>query len=503
MNAALLSSLVLVCAADEPPAPKVPVGKDTTFVTGPLDKNGYIDYEAALNDRLGAGITPDKNANVLIWKALGPRPDDGSMPPEYFRRLGIAEPPKAGDYFVSGRGYARRTKLSDEDARAFYDQQARAASRAWSAKELPRVADWLALNEKPLAVVIEATRRPAYFNPLVSNRKDDISSIMGCLIPSTQSGRALAQALVARALLRAHEGKLDAAWVDLIACHRLGLHLMHGGTFIESLVGIAVRAIAANATLAYLEHTDLTSQQLLAKLKELQDLPAAPPAADVVDLGERLNALDVLQMVRSGKDGPDHPTPEGAQALDMIEWEPAFRKMNAAFDQMVAAMRLTDRAAREKQLNAVGTDLDEVARKNRDLNILQKWARANNPGKFVGKEIGDVLSALVMPGLQKCQWSFDRATQTDRNLQLAFALAAYRKDTGRYPAKLADLAPKYMAAVPDDLFTGKPLTYQPAEKGYFFYSVGENGKDDGGRGRDDEPRGDDLGVRVPLPALKP
>ena len=65
--------LCLVLAADGP-APKLPVGRDTTYVTGPIDKDGYIDYEAALNERLSQGVTPENNANVLIWKVLGPTP---------------------------------------------------------------------------------------------------------------------------------------------------------------------------------------------------------------------------------------------------------------------------------------------------------------------------------------------------------------------------------------------------------------------------------------------
>ena len=81
-------------------------------------------------------------------------------------------------------------------------------------------------------------------------------------------------------------------------------------------------------------------------------------------------------------------------------------------------------------------------------------------------------------------------------------MAAYRADTGRYPARLAELAPKYLAAVPDDLFAGKPLVYRPSEAGYLLYSVGINGKDDGGRWTDDDPPGDDLRVRMPLPELK-
>src|SRR5947209_3653818 len=33
-----------VAAVDEKPVAKFPLGKDTTYVTGPLDTEGYIDY---------------------------------------------------------------------------------------------------------------------------------------------------------------------------------------------------------------------------------------------------------------------------------------------------------------------------------------------------------------------------------------------------------------------------------------------------------------------------
>src|SRR5438309_4092070 len=102
MSAIIAPLLLLFLPAGEgKQGPKFPLGKETTYVTGPLDKEGYIDYEAALNDRLGKGITPDKNANVLLWKALGPTSIfSGGMPAEYFKRLGIEAPPRDGAYFI-------------------------------------------------------------------------------------------------------------------------------------------------------------------------------------------------------------------------------------------------------------------------------------------------------------------------------------------------------------------------------------------------------------------
>jgi hypothetical protein len=99
----------------------------------------------------------------------------------------------------------------------------------------------------------------------------------------------------------------------------------------------------------------------------------------------------------------------------------------------------------------------------------------------------------------KLQNPADRSEQAQRNLQLVFALVAYRRDHGSYPGKLDELSPNYLAKIPDDLFSGKPLVYRLEGKGILLYSVGPNGVDEGGRGPDDDPRGDDLSVRLPLP----
>ena len=121
---------------------------------------------------------------------------------------------------------------------------------------------------------------------------------------------------------------------------------------------------------------------------------------------------------------------------------------------------------------------------------------------MIVKAIGDVLISQVMPAGRKVQNVYDRVEQEERNVHVAFALAVYHREHGRYPVKLDDLAPKYLAAVPDDLFSGKAIIYRPSQQGYLFYSVGVNGRDEGGSWFDDDPPGDDLSVRMPLPAVK-
>ena len=115
--------------------------------------------------------------------------------------------------------------------------------------------------------------------------------------------------------------------------------------------------------------------------------------------------------------------------------------------------------------------------------------------------IGNLLCTMLFPAAHKVQEAVDRARQTKANLHLAFALACYQHEHGDYPRKLETLAPKYLAKIPGDLFSGKVLIYCPAAGGYLLYSIGVNGKDEQGRTSEDDPPGDDLVVRMPLPRL--
>lgn len=486
--------LLALAAADPPPKPALP------------------DYEAMLNDRLGKGITPERNANVLIWKALGPRPEGGKgMPPEYFKRLGVPEPPKDGDYFVGFTAFTRdRLKLTGEELAAFNDQISRVTKRPWATKEFPRHAAWLVLNEKPLAVVIEAVKRPDYYNPILS-RKDRTGdgSLIGALMPSVQKSREIASALCARAMLRVAEGKFDDAWADLLAAHRLARLVGRGGTLIEGLVGYYIDALASEAELAYLEAAPLTGKQVLARLRDLQALPPVSPMADKIDVAGRYVCLDaLLNLTRRGVvnelagDG-GKLSPEEIKALAALDWAPVVKNITAFYDRMAAALRLKTRTERQAACARIQADLEALARAaGNSKNVLKDVLLGKDPGKDVAKGIGDVLLGLMAPAIGRVQDAYDRVEQFRLNQLVAFALAAYRADHNKYPDKLDDLAPAYLKAVPGDLFSGKPLVYRPDAKGYLLYSVGVNGQDDGGRWRDDDPPGDDLRIRMPLPPLK-
>jgi hypothetical protein len=482
------------------PKPKFRLGKETTYVTGPLDQEGYIDYEAALNERLRQMITPETNANVLLWQAWGPRPQGQRMPERFFQWLGIPEPPEQGEYYLPLHKYlTERARLDPEAASQVEEEPFRkhALRRPWSAQEYPEIAKWLQVNDKPLAKVIEATRRPHYYNPLVASKREE--PLIGALLPGVTLCREISAALVSRSLLRLKEGKLAEAWQDLLASHRLARHIARGGSSIELLIALSCEKFTWQAYPAFLDDPRVTAEQLRGWLKEVQNLPPLPPYADKVDLTERFIYLDALQQLRRRGSilGVGQLRPEELIGLELIDWEPALRLGNQLYDRYVATLRLRDRAEREKALIQMEQDRKAKAKNIEPKRFLPHLDNPEALSREIGSSMGEILCQLLAPALRKVQHAYEQALQHQRNGEVALALAIYQREQGRYPERLEELTPRYLPTLPNDLFSGQALMYRRTDKGYVLYSVGVNGQDDQGRSDEDDPKGDDLVIRLP------
>jgi hypothetical protein len=178
-----------------------------------------------------------------------------------------------------------------------------------------------------------------------------------------------------------------------------------------------------------------------------------------------------------------------------VDFDPAFRNMNKMLDRCVAASRQPDRATRKTEYAKIVAELKQYKIAAADMNALEKLTMGKTSR---GEAMGNILVSLLLPAFEKVQDSSDRAEQIQNNTQVAFALAAYRADHKRYPANLNELASKYITKVPGDLFSGKALIYRTIDDGYLLYSVGVNELDEDGHWTDDDPRGDDPRVRMPV-----
>lgn len=289
---------------------------------------------------------------------------------------------------------------------------------------------------------------------------------------------------------------------------------------IDCLAARRIYETAYGGTYALLQYRGPAKVQIARMQDDFHRLPPMPKMVNKIDVAERFTFLN--NITAELKDTPASPaviatTLASVERLGSdvreraslklilesagdtrIDWDVALRMGNARYDQYVNAMRMP-----------AGTRRREVVK-----TIEQKAASDNGPSERLlpddtrqarSRRVGSAFIVVFSTKLTTLLPSDDRATMQFDLTKLAFALAAYHARRSRYPTKLATLVPKYVSEVPKDIFNNDAdLHYSRKGDGYLLYSVGDNGKDDGGKGYDDRKNGedwDDLAVR--MSAAKP
>ena len=488
-------------------SPKITISKETTWVTEPLRADGTVRYLEAINRMLCEDVTPENNACVMLYQAMGPSPEGRRQPDVFFRRMGIEPLPDEGPYFEYLGKWAREQADAAIDMVALSDMQAKSAESPWTEADYPLIAEWLKRNEGPLRTIELATQRPKYFSPLVGTDAEPDGAAIAVLLPGVQKSRELARALASRAMWKLGEGNQTHAWRDLMTMHRLGRLVGQGPTLVEYLVGAAIESIAINGELQFLSETQPSARMLAMYRTQLDLLPLRASVAVKIDYGERVMLLDCAQRMASGTmrlqdiaDGGGDTSmfeklAEGAISQS-VDWDLTLKLVNKWYDRMATALRNPDyseRCAAVKQINDEVKKLVERIQGPRALLSLFGGKTA------ISQAMSDVLLSHMLPAVQAVSLAEGRVIQRMRNLEVAFALKAHQTDRGSYPDTLEIIAPKYIAEIPIDLFSGQALSYAKISDGYLLYSVGENEQDENGRSFDDNPQGDDLVVRM-MPA---
>jgi hypothetical protein len=110
---------------------------------------------------------------------------------------------------------------------------------------------------------------------------------------------------------------------------------------------------------------------------------------------------------------------------------------------------------------------------------------------------GGVLTAYFMPALGLAVEAAARAEARRGTARVGLALYAYRARNGRFPDKLDELAPDFMAAVPCDPFDSQPLKFKRTAQGAVVYSIGPDMTDNGGAPFDRNTKTGDITFTVP------
>jgi hypothetical protein len=404
-------------------------------------------------------------------------------------------------------------------------------NRPWSSQQLPPLAKWVVNNEKPLDLLLEASKRPRYYAPsptLINNQRN---LLIEMLLPLTQSVRESGRSLSARAMWHLGESRPDRAWQDLHAVHRLSRLFTQGTTLIDQLIALATSGLACDGTVTLLHHGQLSSELAEQIQRDLSALPSFNVMSRSLGKFERAAALDAFIRVGSGGSGEAFSAMTGgsnddygATALNVVsvDWNLVLRETNGWYDRLTAAAEISNYAERQAALEQIDTDIRQLFTQSREpTNVLAGLVSRQQRSKLVSA----IMLSLFLPALEAATEAQDRENADLELVRVAAALAVYRAEHGAYPETLDELVPGVLAALPADFYNNKPYVYLREGEGYLLYSQGKNGTDDGGsheqwkmyRGRrlDDfdeqaaanvrpaiRTGADDISIRVPRPAFE-
>jgi hypothetical protein len=110
-----------------------------------------------------------------------------------------------------------------------------------------------------------------------------------------------------------------------------------------------------------------------------------------------------------------------------------------------------------------------------------KLADFNNQAEAMARRPYSFLAAKALPNFVKAAQTMARNQTLANEAYLACGLARYHLAHGEYPKTLEALVPQFAQKAPRDIVGGEALKYVRTADGQFeLYSIGWNGKDDGG-----------------------
>jgi len=272
--------------------------------------------------------------------------------------------------------------------------------------------------------------------------------------------RGLTRVLVADGDVKCASGDWDDGADRYLDIMRVGSDIPRGGPMIAMLIGVAIQSIGRWELWPALDHVSGAGARISAQRLEAMATRQVS-YAEVLQEEKYLTQAALMEMFNT----PNWRSAKTLESLLGLEGKGTrvSRAVNTIWMQTVnkrAVMR------------------------NYSKNIDALIAVAKKPYPAMLKTLPlpkDPFCRMLLPVSDKA-WLKYAINQTQNDiLMLCFALRAYKADHGKYPADLKKLTPAYLKEIPADIFTaGNPLGYKVTGKTYTLYSIGPDGKDDGG-----------------------
>jgi hypothetical protein len=352
----------------------------------------------------------------------------------------------------------------------------------------------VAQNAKAFALLQQIIEKPIFdFQISYEQGVGDLNFTNFCL---AQSKRA-AQRLSAAALCDLHRGDTISAGQNLRAMIALVKAAREERLIISELVRMAIASIALTVNWEILQATNLNDGQLAALQRDWMSLEYIRPEENALAM-ERVTGEITLAKWRSSK----------AELEKCFERGEDARKSMGFPGKATSALAMA-RVKFELFLWRYWWSYPDELRSHKGYGVLLNTMRlVETNGSFL-EALAAQKAALDQLGISKLNNSFDSilSGKTDFHSMLsesivtlagvarkvmrveaakqmvitAIALKRYQLQRGNYPPDLDSLVPEFVSTIPRDPVDGKPLRYRLHSDGTFLlYSVGDNGKDDGG-----------------------
>jgi type II secretory pathway pseudopilin PulG len=274
--------------------------------------------------------------------------------------------------------------------------------------------------------------------------------------PHYQKIRALARFLSLQAQVEVEKGDAGGATGASLDAIQMGETMPRGGPLIGMLVGAACQAIGRKQAWQAAGHLD--AAQARAAARRLEIIRAGHvPFADTMQEEEWCTQAGLLEKMRQRG------------------WPGNIGTFTGDASNILPTQMLLIRCRLSGKRNIMS---------NYTRYMDQATANARQP-YTAHPAAPDVpegpINQFLLPVFNQARLREVDASTQNALLLVTLALRAYRLDHGAYPPTLAALAPRYLHAVPTDPFAlSGPLRYKRTGTSYVLYSVGPDGKDDGG-----------------------
>jgi hypothetical protein len=304
------------------------------------------------------------------------------------------------------------------------------------------------------------------------------------LLDDQMEARAVAALLQYDALRRAHAGDLGGALTSCRGVLNAGRSIGDEPTIISQVIRSAGVAVACSAAERVLAQGEAAPEDLAALQRAFEEEDRHPGL--LISLrGERAAQYELYDALEKGEikledmteERPGMPPGEGPSVVGWVARDRYRSKLPHTLSMLTRRIEACRPPPPHEQIEVERQLKAEVEKLPREVLHLNK---------------------LLLAWLQRISEAQRRRHALVRSMAVTLAVERYRRH-GDWPQSLAQLTPELLKEVPLDPFDGRPLRYRRLADGVVIWSVGLDGKDNGGRLSDNgalDFEGKDVGFRL-------